>query len=546
MLNTGMVTAENVSSSTTDTSPVPAWLQFNRSDTAPTFQEGAAKMRDESGLGFCTPGGCLEILWVLLDQLNSENVSYCYWKSSRRLPAVLAGEADLDLLIGRSDQHRVQGVLLGCGLKQFPNLCALDDPAVTSFLGYDDARGRLVHVHLHMRVIVGAKLLPNYRLPWEAKILASARMHPRYPVRVLDTATEATLLVVRACLELRRLDPVVGRHWKASQQKFALDCADLTLRVNCDELRARATELAGEECADPIEDSLYEPASLGRQKRLRRRLRKQLAAHRMYGTAEAGVRGMARTVAFAVGMLNQRVLQAPRTWRRRAPGGGIVVALLGVDGSGKSTAVRAVREWLKPEIDVMPIYFGTGDGRPSLLLLPFKLLVPVFNALSPSRPKGSSHGTVTARPPGLAYTIGLAIWATVLACEKRLKLKAARRGADRGLVVVADRYPQDQLPSFNDGPLLPRLARIPGWLRRFETGAYTLAGQLQPDLVVKLRASPDLIAQREPNMDRTVITQRTCELDQLAFPGAKTISLDEAQPAAQVARRIKREIWQLL
>ena len=503
-------------------------------------------MRDEVRLGSCAPDGCLEVLWVLLDQLNSQHIAYCYWKSSRRLPAVLAGDADLDLLVARSDQHRLQSILLDRGFKQFRNLRALDDPAVASFIGYDEPSGRLVHVHLHMRLMVGAKLLPNYRLPWEAKILASAQMHPRYPVHVLDAASEAALLVVRACLELRRLDPVVARHWQASQRKFALDRADLTPRVTRDELRARAFELAGEDCAELMADALHGPASRDRQRGLRRRLRRQLAVYRMYNTVEVGLRGMARTAAYAAGALNQHLLHAPRTWRRRAPGGGIVVALLGVDGSGKSTAVRAVREWLKPEIDVMPIYFGTGDGRPSLLLLPFKLLVPAFNALSRSRPKGSSHGTVTARSPGPVYAVGLTIWATVLACEKRLKLKAARRGADRGLVVVADRYPQNQLPSFNDGPLLPRLPWTPTWLRRFEMRAYALAGQLQPELVVKLRASPELIAEREPSMDRAVIARRTRQLDELVFPGARVAVLDAAQPAADVARAIKREIWQLL
>ena len=503
-------------------------------------------MRDEARLGSCSPCDCLEILLILLDQLNREGISYCYWKSTRRLPAVLAGEADLDLLIGRSDQHRLLSILLDCGFKQFANPRALDDPAIISVLGYDVPSGRLVHVHLHMRMIAGAKMLPNYRLPWGERFLATAPMHPQYPVRVFDATTEAAILVIRACLELRHLDPAVARHWKASQQKFIRDCAYLAAKVDRAALRALAVNLVGEGSADLIAETLFASAPLDRLSRLRRRIRKQLAAYRMYSAAEVAVRATARTAVYATGKLNQLALHAPRIWRRRAPGGGIVVALLGVDGSGKSTAVRAVREWLTSEIDVMPIYFGTGDGRPSLLLLPFKLLVPVFTALSASRPKGSSHGHVTARPPGLIYTVGLAIWATVLACEKRLKLKAARRGADRGLVVIADRYPQNQIHSFNDGPLLPRLMWIPSWLRRFEAESYAMAAKLHPDLVIKLKANPELIAQREPRMDQNVIRQRVRELDELAFPNARVVSLDAAQPAADVARAIKHEIWQLL
>ena len=69
-----------------------------------------------------------------------------------------------------------------------------------------------------------------------------------------------------------------------------------------------------------------------------------------------------------------------------------MVAVLGVDGSGKSTLVRSLNQWLGQEVDVLPIYFGTGDGRPSLLLLPLKLLVPLVSRLFRTRPGGASHG----------------------------------------------------------------------------------------------------------------------------------------------------------
>jgi hypothetical protein len=100
----------------------------------------------------------------------------------------------------------------------------------------------------------------------------------------------------------------------------------------------------------------------------------------------------------------------------------------------------------------------------------------------------------------MCYSVFLTVWATVLAVEKRLKLNAARRGANRGLVVIADRYPQDEIVDFNDGPLLPRLAHVPRWLRRFEEASYALARRLPPDLVLRLDASPETIVAREPNM----------------------------------------------
>jgi hypothetical protein len=64
----------------------------------------------------------LSLLLTVLDDFRGQAVSYCYWKSSRRIQSVLAGEGDLDLLIGRNDQHRAEAILLGRGLKRFPSV----------------------------------------------------------------------------------------------------------------------------------------------------------------------------------------------------------------------------------------------------------------------------------------------------------------------------------------------------------------------------------------------------------------------------------------
>jgi hypothetical protein len=141
------------------------------------------------------------------------------------------------------------------------------------------------------------------------------------------------------------------------------------------------------------------------------------------------------------------------------------------------------------------------------------------------------------------YTVLMTLWATVLAAEKRLKLTVARRAASRGMLVIADRYPQNENISYNDGPLLPRLRGVPGWLRRFEARSYALAQRLAPELVIKLEAPSDVLALREPNMDPDVIGQRVVALQQLCFPNSTVISIDATRPLDEVLLQVKREIW---
>jgi hypothetical protein len=146
----------------------------------------------------------------------------------------------------------------------------------------------------------------------------------------------------------------------------------------------------------------------------------------------------------------------------------------------------------------------------------------------------------------LLFSALLTVWASVLAVEKRQKLKAARRAADRGMLVITDRFPQNQLPQFNDGPLLPRLNGVPRWLRHFEANAYDLVDCLPPDLVIKLRASPALIARREPDMLPDVVRRRTEELMQLTFPTSRLAVLDASLPLATVIADAKRAVWAIL
>jgi thymidylate kinase len=483
-------------------------------------------------------------LLLLLGEFHRQGISYCYWKSSKRLAAVLAGEGDVDLLVARVHQHHAQDILLARGFKLFPSVAWRDHPAVLSYLGYDEPTGRLVHIHLHLALVVGERLLRNYRIPWESLILANATLHPTLPIRVLDPLSEVMLLVVRANLELGRLDPMTWRGRRAAITKFELDRKALITRVDRASVRAAATQLFGGECADQVTDALYHHRPLYRWGGLKRRLIKRFAPYRTYNSIELRFRSAARALLWVAGYLNKRFVHAPRPWSRRAPGGGCVVAVVGVDGSGKSTSVATMRAWLGSEIDTLTMYFGTGDGRPSLLFRPFKMMVPLVTHVT--RSKGAPRAPMSTGSPGLLYSLMLTVWALAVAMDKGKKLIAARRAAGRGLIVIADRYPQNEILGFNDGPMLARNKMVPAWLRRLEMRAYTLAQELTPDLVIKLVVKPETAMRREPEIGPAIVRERIAALQRLQFAGARIVCVDAEQSLADVMRTIRREIWRLI
>lgn len=508
-------------------------VESNLGDDGPPHSENAATGRST-------------VLIALLASFEMQKIAYCCWKSSRRASRGLAGASDLDLLIARCDRQRATELLLTRGFKHWPDAPGLDHPAVMSFLGYDETSGAIHHVHIQFRLIFGHSLLKNFHLPGEEQFIARSAHHPTEPLRVLHPVDEALLLVVRTQLELRWLDPIAVRHWTALRQKAADDLAALAPRVDRAALRERAAQFFSPELADAIAEQLGLDGQTFSRLRIRARIARELSAYRMYGGAEAFLRTIGRTAIWAIRAINKRYFRLPRLWGRRTPGGGCVISFIGVDGSGKSTSLREISNWLGRETDVMTCYFGTGDGKPSLLFRPFKAAASLAARLVRTRPKGASHGTVSDRPLRPGYSVLFAIWAIAVALEKRRKLIATQRAVSRGFVVVTDRYPQNQIKQFNDGPLLHRLQRSPAWLARFEESIYMLAQRAPPDLVIKLHVGAETIARREPNMIPSIISQRIAWLTELKFSPARVVSIDATKPLDEVIRIAKREIWSIL
>ena len=323
----------------------------------------------------------------------------------------MTGASDLDLLVARPDRQRAIELLLAFGFKQWPDVSGCDHPAIASFLGWDETTGLIHHVHIQYKIVFGHSLLKSFRLPAEDQFIARSVRHPTELLRVLHPVDEALLLVVRTQIESRWLDPIALRHRKKLCQKTANDLAALAPIVERADIRERAAQLFSPGLADAIAGQLDLSGEEFWRRRIGRRIARELSAYRVHGGAEAFLRMLARDTLWAVRAINRRYLRWPHPWRRRAPGGGVVISIVGLDGSGKSTLVREVRRWLGAEVDVTPCYFGTGDGEPSLFFRPFKAVSRLVARLVRTRPRGASHGVVSDRPPGLGYSVLFAVWA---------------------------------------------------------------------------------------------------------------------------------------
>lgn len=152
----------------------------------------------------------------LLIALEENQIRYCHWKSNTAIEQILSGETDLDLLVAQSCEERFREILRSLGFVQAVSRISAWHPDIEHHYAYDPDSERIIHVHLHLKLIVGHDLLKDYHLPLEEAYLQST--HLRHGLRVPQTEFELIIFVIRMVLKRRLLPALIaspGRVCKA-------------------------------------------------------------------------------------------------------------------------------------------------------------------------------------------------------------------------------------------------------------------------------------------------------------------------------------------
>jgi thymidylate kinase len=489
----------------------------------------------------------LVVVRRLLERLHAAGIVYCTWKSNEHLGPAVEGLTDLDVLVERRQYLELQGVLAETGFKRFAATGYRAYPAVEDYLGFDPATGALSHLHLHYELTLGQPYLKGYRLPWEERLLATRVFEAQHGVYVADPTMELVLLLVRGALK-RRLRDVLNRR---PSEGYRRELEWLLQRINPADACETARELLGPDVEAPLRRLLADPDASEHQRRFARAALPMLRRYRTYRPVSATVRGLSREFQRVAGTLNRRALHRPMPFKRVSPRGGTAVAFLGSDGAGKSSLVKEAVDWLQVKLDVVPIYFGSGDGPGSLHRWPLQLARRAADAMLGKPAKAAGAAEPGSRARGLLRSVALIPWALSLSLEKRAKLRRMIEARNRGMIVICDRYAQAEFPGFNDGPLLHdfgasrwRLCRA---MAAWEARPYTEARLSPPDLVIKLVVSDDIALSRRPEMSIAEVRRRIDAISRLTFPNRVRVAEIKNDTAFDhVVLAAKRLVWEEL
>jgi thymidylate kinase len=479
------------------------------------------------------PTPCLSEVAALLARLNQSEIRYCYWGDRSQLRPALLGEAGLELLISPHDAEPMAQILGQSTCRRCGAFPAPSPARSESFLGLDEPTGGLFHLRLHYHLTSGSKC-PG-ALPWEPLLLSTRTFSRSEGLYVADPQLQLLEFAVRKALNIGW-----GDFGMASPGRLAFDAdglrkfRSLVALTDPHRLSCLAGMLLGPDSARLLSEiASGRPPTLYTMHCLRRTIQREVRVSNSDSTVEV------------TGQRWWKRLFVPRRNGPRSLHRGLVIAFLGVDGSGKSTIVTELNRWLQGRVDTTWVYFGGGQG-------PISPVRRALRAIASRARRGRRSARASARPGGLGHstsyirTAGEIMWVLLLARERRRRATRVRQVRSQGGIALCDRFPQSQQVG-NDGPWLGHWMEHRSWVKRTtarkELEAIQCAERLRPDLVIRLNVTPLVALQRKPGSaaDRNANLQL---LKQLRFAQeTQVIEIDATRPLGQVLIDVKREIW---
>ena len=480
---------------------------------------------------------------TLIKELDRQGIRYCHWKSNEHLGEALNGDTDLDVLFDPADRVSIEKIFDSCGLKRFRATPLMQYNAIEDFIGFDESEAKIWHLHTHYRMTLGEKHLKGYTInPWGKRLLET-RVRGQGEIWTSCPSDEYVILLSRIALKLR---------WRDAFRKISKgDCAEIQWlrdRIDKDAISESASCLLEEKSKRILLNLLEKDLKRkGQLAPLQKALRREMKIYSSYNRITSWITRSRREVFWFFGGVKRRLgLSYYSAKRRISPSGGLVVAILGSDGAGKSTTLEYVRKEFGKKIDVVSIYFGSGDGSSSLLRKPMKLVAKRVGGKGVGHAADKEyaerkHISLKSR----LYSIAKVIWAVELAKEKKKKYRKMIKARNNGLLVLTDRYPQSDMPGASDGPLLYRYKNGRGLLNKlscWEQKIYESFSLNGPDVAIKLVVPSEIAIKRKPEMTVEEIDKKRSIVVNMKV-AERSIVVDTSRSFEITRSEVMKEIW---
>lgn len=494
----------------------------------------------------------IKLIHSLFNLLNQGNVRYCHWKSNINLDDVLSGQSDIDLLVYRSDSDKFDAIISSIGFKYVVEPKWASHSSIYHYYGLDCETGIIVHLHVYYQIITGGSLLKAYRLPIEDMLLKNRRMVNR--VYLPTKEAELVSFIIRKVIEHASLLEIFLLHRDSNvkgssvrdELQWLLDEITQAKALNLIEywLPSITPKLFNESIKQLLSDKVTIKQVL--------LSRKMCSALRNYTIYPRISRFFVRNYIFFQ-RVRYRIFNKKTSKLSR---GGVVIAIVGAEATGKTTTIKEFRTWLGKWLSLTTVH----TGKPPSTLLTFipNILMPLLRRVLPKLKSSEVERDISDNPylsdlKGSRLFIYL-VRSIMVAYDREKRLRWAHRQAAKGKVVISDRYPSYETGAMDSSQVKAEsidkgFLSINKFLAKIENDIYRRIPP--PNIVIKLSIHVDLAVER--NVLRTkkgeseeYVRRRHAQSVKQMYITPWLYELDTGQSISDTLLEIKRFIWQCL
>lgn len=472
----------------------------------------------------------------LLTALDAANIKYCYWKSSIHIEASFKCKTDLDILVEECSLAQTWHIL------RQANFLLLQTVPLRASSGTQDfcllcTGGTWAHVHLYHKLFSGDRWVKAYHFPVEKEVLLNSRYSHRHKACLVAPFDELMLFGLR--MSLKFLFPFSKEPILKELAHIKTRCGKSTLHLFEAFQKVPSLEKFTKYVMETVSPSPKELNTLARS------LAREMCPFRRYGRMRFFYLTWKRKLYRYFIELRRRKLHNFRIGRRSLLPKGKIIAFVGLDGAGKTSAITAMNKVFGEQMNVCCVFLGAGQSGANwlrkLIFLPYRIL---------SRDK-RDHLLKTLKNPSSFGSELYALWTVLCLKDRNKNFRTALAAKNAGALVFADRWPQSKIPGTLDGPRLSTY-RFGSFTSRYahvrEKKFYATVTSCAPDLMIRLNISPSLSLVRAQK-DKSSLERRQTEarlVNTLPWEAKNVVDIDASLDKITLYQTLREEIWSFL
>lgn len=473
----------------------------------------------------------------LLSDWEGRGILYCVWKGVSKLHKVIGCEEDLDILIDKKTLQAARLVLVENGFVEFKNVISRSDVGTLDYLKYLE-NGEWVHIHLHVDVLFGNSIQRDYRLPLANKILASRVWNSDFDIWVISPIYDLSLFIIRHSLRAASVIP---------SGRYDSDLREIKDFYHRKHIAIDASQIISlDDFPESIKKCLvnYHEIDVSDIRRISGSLRRFYSLQResldIYYFSTCVINLILNT------SVKIRKKMGLPLYKKKLAHSGILVGFVGIDGSGKSSAIERLSKNLSKQITTSSISLGSGVSGASWYR---KIIFKVFGTKAKFKGHVNARsGRLTSLKTNLPWYY--ALWMIVCLLDKKKELHKGLTLKARGGFVISDRWLQDEIQGFVDSPRIKCDKQnnvINKYLSTLEMEVFLLSKKNSPDYIIRFDVSPENSVLRKPNdLNPAQALDAAQKIREITWNNAPLMTIDADQDIGDVDRQINTIVASIL